>query len=433
MFFATLRKFSGVFNLRLRLTLLYVLIFGVTTIVFNTVLFVSMMDTLQHDFDDALYNYAVDVSESIDIGPKGDLKFPPLRVDHGKILPFSLGTALIQVRHISGQILARVGDFGLWDPPYKRDFQSLSKGEEQVYRTVEDSQLIPNAEADSYRLVAFPLDSATNPQLILQVAVPMSLLETQFRNRLILLQIGIPLILLIAVLGGYFVSSRALAPVLRMIETAQAIDANELDQRVPVPRTKDEIRRLADTLNEMLNRIEKSFRSQERFVADASHQLLTPLTIMKGELEMMAKGSRSEQEVQTFILSAQEEVESLSRIVQDMLMLARVDAGLGSLQFQKVYLDDVILEALSRCEKAARHKLIRLIFDLKGDEADRGPVRGDPDLLQNMLINIIENAVKYSPREKSVRIELVWSQDEIEVQIQDHGPGIPPKETALYL
>jgi hypothetical protein len=428
MFFANIRKLTSRFSLRLRLTVVYVIVFGITTAIFNGIIFNSTMNALQGDFDDALFNYAVDVSASIDIGPRGDLTFPPLRVDDGKILPFALGTALIQVRHISGKILTRVGDFGEWDPPFHRDFQKLVNGEEASYRTIPNVELIPNAEADSYRLIGFPLDSATTPQLILQIAVPMSLLETQVKSRLALFQLGLPAVLLISILGGLLVSSRALAPVTRMIETAKSIDANELDQRVPVPAANDEIKRLALTLNEMLARIEEAFRSQERFVSDASHQLLTPLTIIQSELEMLSKGPRSEQEIEAFLESTQQEINALSRIVQDMLLLARVDAGLGALNLQTLNLDEVVTDALVRCEKAAKKNAIRLVFDLTGDAEFRGPVRADPDLLENLFINLIENAIKYSPRGQVVRIELKWSKDDIDVFVEDHGVGVPPSD-----
>lgn len=436
MFFAKIRKLTGRLShwslgrlsLRVRLTLLYVLLFGITTAVFNGVLFAFTMETLQQDFDDALYNYAVDVSGTIDIGPKGDLTFPPLRLDDGKLLPFPLGTALIQIRHVSGEILAKVGEFGRFDPPFRRDFQKLSNGEEAAYRTIHDTETIPNAEADSYRLISLPLDSAHEPQIILQIAVPMTLLETQIANRLFLLQAGIPLVLIIAILGGLLLSSRALAPLLQMVTTAKAIDATELDQRVPVPRAKDEMRELAQTLNEMLDRIQQAFESQERFIADASHQLLTPLTILKGELEQVRKGSRAPEEIEAFFRSTAQEVESLARIVQDMLLLARVDAGLGALKMRDLYLDEILMETLPRCERLAHAKSLRLVLDFQGDEGRRSTVRGDADLLSSMFFNIIENAVKYSPAGGTVRIELEWAASHSEIRILDQGPGIPPAE-----
>lgn len=410
-------------SIRLRLAIIFVFIFGATTIVFNMFLFKAMIDTLQQDFDDALFNYSVDVSEGIEIGIKGDLSFPPLRLDHGKILPFPLGTALIQVRHSSGAVLARVGNFGDFNPPYKKDFERIWKGEEATYRTINQIGNIPSAEADSYRLISFPLDNAAKPQLLLQIAVPMTLLETQVRQRLTLLQLGIPLVLIIATFGGIFFSTRALKPLKNMIQTAKEIKATELSKRVPVPNAKDEIRELTLTMNDMLDRIEQSFQSQERFVADASHQLLTPLTIMRGELELLQKTEKKD--IEGFIKSSLQEVDNLAGIVQEMLLLSRVDAGIGALNLQDLALDDVVFETLPRAERLANSKGIKLKFDINNESGDdRKMVRGDNDLLQNLIFNIIENAIKYSPNNEIVSITLNWKAQSSELVIQDNGAGI---------
>jgi signal transduction histidine kinase len=419
-----LRPFRKI-SIRLRLTLIFVLIFGTTTILFNAFLFIFMIQTLQQDFDDALFNYAVDVSQSIEIGVKGDLSFPPLKLDTGKVLPFPLGTALIQVVHASGTVLERVGEFGDFSPSFKRDFERLALGEEATYRTISNISKIPSAEADSYRLISFPLDNSNRPQVILQIAVPMTLLDTQINNRLKMLQIGIPIVLLIATLGGFFLSGRALAPVRRMIDTAQNIDASELYQRVPLPEANDEIKKLSLTLNDMLDRIQRAFQSQERFVADASHQLLTPLTIMRGELEVLKKHGFEKNDFDGFVDSTLQEIDSLAKIVKDMLLLARVDAGLGGLNFQEVFMDDLVIEAISRVEKIAAAKGIRLKFDIL-DQADARPaVRGDYDLILNLLINIIENSVKYSPKNELVTVTLTWDPHTSSVVVSDRGPGIP--------
>lgn len=417
-------------SIRLRLSLIFVLIFGSMTIIFNLFLFKMMIDTLQQDFDDALFNYAVDVSEGIEIGVKGDLSFPPLRLDHGKILPFPLGTALIQVRHSSGAVLARVGNFGEFSPPFKKDFERIWKGEEATYRTIEHIINIPSAEADSYRLIAFPLDNAAKPQLILQIAVPMTLLETQVSRRLALIQIGIPFVLLVAMLGGVFLSARALNPIRRIISAANQIKASDLSQRVPIPNAKDEIQTLAMTWNEMLDRIQQAFQSQERFIADASHQLMTPLAIMKGELERLQKTEG--QDIETFIKSSLQEVDNLSSIVQEMLLLARVDAGIGALNLQDLSLDELAVEALSRCEKLARAKNISLKMTIQNEtDGDRKLVRGDNDLLSNLVINIVENAIKYSPTNEVVTTTVIWKENESILIVDDHGPGIPEEQLPL--
>lgn len=415
-------------SLRGRLTLLYVVVFGVTTVAFNAWMFNHTMDTLQKEFDDALYNYAVDVTSSVEIGPQGNLTFPPLRLDDGKILPFALGKALIQVRHISGEILARIGEFGEFSPPTPDEFIQLPNGETGSFETIDDVRRIPSPQARTYRLISLPLDSGENPQLILQIAVPMTLLEMQFENRFDLLRIGIPIVLIIAILIGYLVSAQALRPLGRVIETAKSIDAGDLRQRLPVPKANDEIRSLALTLNDMLERIEKAFRSQERFVADASHQLMTPLTILKGELELTMKGTRDPGELDTFLQSAHQEIETLSRLVQDMLVLARVDAGVGALKLKEIALDELLLEVLPRCERIATSKSVRLIFDLVGAETEHGVVHGAPDLLENLMMNMIENAIKYSPQGAAVRIALRFSENEVEFSVRDRGPGIPDAE-----
>lgn len=422
--FKPFRKIS----LRLRLTLIFVLIFGATTIAFNSVLFLFMIQTLQQDFDDALFNYAIDVSQSIEIGAKGDLNFPPLKLDTGKILPFPLGTALIQVVHASGTVLERIGEFGGFNPSFKKDFERLSLGEEATYRTISSISKIPSAEADTYRLISFPIDNSNRPQVILQIAAPMTLLETQIDNRLTLLQIGIPLVLLISTLGGFYISSRALAPVKRIIQTAQNIDARELDKRVPTPEADDEIKKLSLTLNEMLDRIQQAFQSQERFVADASHQLLTPLAIIRGELEILKKQGLSERNLDGFVDSTLQEVDSLSKIVKDMLLLARIDAGLGALTLQVISMDDLIVDAISRVEKIAKAKNIRIKFDIIDHADERKTQRGDYDLLLNLLTNILENSIKYSPENEVVTVSLLWQKDTTEVVITDRGPGIPPDQ-----
>lgn len=418
-----IKKLFPNISIRLRLSLLFVIIFGAVTVIFNMVLFNVMINTLQQDFDDALFNYAVDISESVEIGVKGDLNFPPLHLDHGKILPFPLGTALIQVRHSSGAVLARVGNFGEFTPPYKKDFEKIWAGQEATYRTIENIHNIPSAEANSYRLISFPLDNAAKPQLLLQIAVPMTLLETQIHRRLTLLQVGIPFVLLVATFGGVFLSARALKPVNTMINTAKEIKASDLSQRVPIPEANDEIRKLALTLNDMLRRIQQAFQSQERFIADASHQLLTPLTIMKGELELLAKTEKKD--VDAFIKSALQEVDNLSNIVQEMLLLARVDAGIGALNLQELSLDELVLETLARCEKLAESKNIKLKFNINNETSDdRKMIRGDNDLLQNLIINVIENAIKYSPNNEVVTLTLNWKNEVSELIVEDNGPGI---------
>ena len=383
-----------------------------------------MSQALQKEFDDALYNYAVDVSESVTLNSTGDLAVITPEVDKQKIYPFSLGTALIQIRAISGKVITQVGEFSDLNIPYRNKFKRLEKGEEDVnFETFYKAADPGTNDIDSYRAVNFPIDNSPVPQLILQVAVPMTFLEGQIRTRKVFIEILIPLILVVATAGGYFLSTRALKPVTEIIRKAHDIEAMNLSERLPVPKAKDEVHYLAKTLNEMLERIEGSFRSQERFVADASHQLLTPLSIMKGEMETQLKI-----EAHPVLHSALQEVDHLISLVKNMLLLARVDAGIAGLQFSEIFFEEVILEAIGRAEKVAKPKGVKITFNMRSelsDSAERPRIRADEDLLLNAIFNLIENAVKYSPAGESVAVELLWKKDTQTLSIRDYGPGLP--------
>jgi signal transduction histidine kinase len=430
-----LKRLSRGLSIRTRLTLLFVTIFGSTLVLFGIVTFDFLSTSLLKEFDDALYNYAVDVSEGVVLNPAGDLAVSSANVDQAKIYPFSLGTALIQIRHINGTVLSQFGNFGNLNLPYKKDFQKLAKGEETTFGTITKLEGLPNKEAPSYRVVSFPLDNSPVPQLILQIAVPLAFVDTQIHNRRILFETAIPLIILISTLASFFLSSRALAPVQDIVQKANDIGATQLSHRLPVPEAKDEVRSLALTLNEMLGRIEQAFQSQERFVADASHQLLTPLTIMKGELEQTLKttiiGSDDKKTMSSTLSSTLQEVDHLISLVKNLLVLARVDAGLGAMNLQELYFDEIILDAISRSEKLARAKEIRLKFDIRnrsGREDLHPKIKGDEDLLQNLVFNLLENAIKYSDNSTSVAVELEWNASEQTLRVQDQGPGIPENQ-----
>ncbi|WP_409477677.1 sensor histidine kinase [Pseudobdellovibrio sp. HCB154] len=410
-------------SLRVRLTALFVVIYGSTTILFSLFAYYKLNESLLHDFDNALYNYSIDISQTIEYGPSIDLNLPQLIMEEGKIFPFPSGTALILVRHISGEILSRSGNFGLFLPPFQTEVKKILKGADSAYVTINDTDVIPEAEANTYRVITFPLDSETNPTLFLQIAAPRVTLETQTRQLKNILQFGLPAVLAVAILAGLFFASRALRPVQEMIQFTNRLRAEDLHERIPLPGTRDEIRKLAETLNEMLERIEKAFTSQERFVADASHQLLTPLTILKGEIETNARSTQDEAQQKVY-KSLLQEVDNLSRIVKDMLLLARIDAGESALQFSEIYLDEILIDVISRLQRLAKTKNIQISFDLLNQE-QRAPILGDADLLINLVMNLIENSIKYSPEGQAILVKLDWEKSANKLTVEDFGQGIP--------
>ncbi|MES2800989.1 MAG: HAMP domain-containing sensor histidine kinase [Bdellovibrionota bacterium] len=410
-------------SLRVRLTALFVVIYGSTTILFSLFAYYKLSESLLQDFDNALYNYSIDISQTIEYGPQIDLSLPPLVMEEGKIFPFPSGTALILVRHISGEILSRSGNFGLFLPPFQSEVKKILGGADSAYAMIDDTDNIPDAEANSYRVITFPLDSETNPTLFLQIAAPGVTLETQTRELKNILRFGLPAILFVAILAGLFFASRALRPVQEMIQFTNRLGAGDLHKRVPLPNAQDEIRKLGETINEMLERIEKAFTSQERFVADASHQLLTPLTILKGEIETNARAT-ADLDQQKVYKSLLQEVDNLSKIVKDMLLLARIDAGENALQFSVLYLDEVLIDVISRLQKIAKTKNIQIALDFLNQD-QRQPISGDADLLTNLVMNLIENSIKYSKENQNIIVKLEWLNGTNKLSIEDFGQGIP--------
>lgn len=413
-------------NFRVRLTLIFALIFGVMTISFNLLVFDYSIDGLKRDFDDALYNYCIDISESVENQiSKGPVNVGSIELDQQKILPFSLGTTRILLRNREGKVLSQFGNLGDYLPPFEDQLEKIKTGTDVTFKTIYDIGNLPESESDSYRLITFPIENY-NPQHFLQVLAPRTLLETQINNRLQVIQFGIPLAILISMFLGYFLSGRALIPVRDIITKTHGIRANVLSERVPVSPVRDEFRQLALTMNQMLDRIEKSFQSQERFVADASHQLLSPLTILKSSLEARLSTANLDNETKEYLLGQETEVQHLIDIIKDMLLLARLDAGLHVKMFASIHLEEILLKVVASLQKRAQSHQQKIVFNIIDNDRPSPKVTGDADLLKHLFYNLIENAMKYSPPHSQIHIDLVWEDQNSIVKVVDEGPGISP-------
>ncbi len=412
-------------SLRLRITALFVVIFGATFLVFAFLVFRTTLRSAEKSFDDALYNYAVDVFDKISLGPEGNLSVETPFLDREKIYPFPLGTALIRVRNTEGQIISEVGDFGDFDLPFQNDRLRILAGNRFSFRTLENLGDLPNQEAQSYRMLTVPIDNSPIPVLYLQIAVPRTVLEAQSDETLFLLSLLIPLSLLVATLGGYFLSARALRPVHAMTSQVRHFSPADLTQRVSVPVAKDELRALALTMNDLLERIQRAFQSQERFIADASHQLQTPLALIRAEIESEQIQKHLHASATRSVL---QEVDHMSRLIKDLLLLARAEAGGGALNMQAFFLDELVLETLSRLDTLARKRNIRLLCNIEENHLPRKSLRGDPELITTLIFSLLENAVKYSPSDSSVSVKVQWKKDREALVVADEGTGVPETE-----
>jgi heavy metal sensor kinase len=228
--------------------------------------------------------------------------------------------------------------------------------------------------------------------------------------------------LLLAGTGGYFLARKSLAPVVAMGEQARHIGATNLHDRLPVLNAKDELGQLATTFNDLLDRLDRSFERQRRFIADASHELRTPLAILRGEAEVaMSQHGRKAEDYLESLGILHEETSRLIKIVEDLFTLTRADSGQNLLSPEDVYLEEVVAECAHSARTLAREKNI----ELRVDASSECLVRGDQALLRRMILNLLDNAIKYTAEGGRVEIACRATNTGFEVEVTDTGPGIP--------
>jgi heavy metal sensor kinase len=233
--------------------------------------------------------------------------------------------------------------------------------------------------------------------------------------------VAIPLALICAGLGGYFLARRSFAPVVDMGRRASAIDSESLDTRLVVRNTGDEMDELASVFNEMLGRIERSFVQQRQFMADASHELRTPLASLRAEASVTLSQARTGPEYELSLAQVRDDARRLSAIVDDLFTLARLDAEDGILQRQDFYLEELVMECVGRLHPLAQDRGLSLTFQ----PSVEARCSGDPALIDRVVTNLLDNATKYTPRGGAVRVELETCDGRHLVRVRDDGPGIP--------
>jgi heavy metal sensor kinase len=227
--------------------------------------------------------------------------------------------------------------------------------------------------------------------------------------------------------ASWLMARRSLAPIGRMAREARKLTAASLDQRVALPAGKDEVAELASTINEMLDRLERAFRAQERFIADASHELKTPLSVLLGEAQILLQQVRTPEEYDRFVASVQDEMRQMARLVDSLLILARADAGFRLEASSPVAVNEAVTDAVQRCEAAARQREVRLVPNLAPPTQAQPElaVSGDAALLRAMLENLIRNAIRHSPPEDVVEVGVSGGPQEVAITVRDRGPGVP--------
>jgi two-component system, OmpR family, sensor kinase len=307
--------------------------------------------------------------------------------------------------------------------PRLPDLAAIPDDEVYLYTAAEERDA-----DDRHRLAVrrVRIPPAGTPFIVL-ASQPLEAVEQELESLREILYFAAPAALLLAGLGGWFLARQGLAPVAAMARSAREIGAGSLDRQLPVANPRDELGQLATTFNELLARLDAAFGEQRRFMADASHELRTPLSVMSTAAGVTLKKERREEwEYREALQMVAEQTRRLSRIVQDMFTLARADAGRYPLRKQTLYLNDLLAEVARAGGMLASAKGVTMELSNLPEAA----FHGDEDLLRQMLLNLVDNAVKYTPAGGAVRLALGRRGGWYLLSVSDTGPGIPEEARA---
>jgi heavy metal sensor kinase len=268
---------------------------------------------------------------------------------------------------------------------------------------------------------SLPFTTRDGGRCLIEVGAVEEPIESVRHGLILTLLLGLPVVIAVAIAGGYLMTQRALKPVDDITRSARRITSHNLSERLPTLNTGDEIERLSVSLNDMIMRLDESFQHLSRFSADASHELRTPLTILHGELEAIVQQPGLEPEVREAIGSALEETKGLAKIVESLLAISRLDTGEVWMERERLDLAELTTTTAEQMRLLAEDRHIALICD-----TDRWvEVEGNRARLKQVVVNLLDNAIKYTPENGSVNVHVSATNGRAVLEIEDNGVGIP--------
>src|SRR5262245_28452653 len=413
-------------SVRSRLTLLYVMIFGVLLGAFGLFLYALIRKDAHDRFDLSLTMTARTVANL----------FHQEMIENGQEERVATAHALREYQQPSmflaifhdDRLLAANRNQNAESPPVDKH-PAAAAAKEFLARAVAKRDPVLTTIAingqDEWRLVAYA-PGVEIAEFVIVAAESRRELIDQMRALREIFLLSLPVMQLMAGLAGYLLARKSLAPIASMTAQAERISAENLDERLQVKNNGDELGKMARVFNDLLARIESSFEGMRQFTADASHELRTPLAIIRGEADVALSQDRGPGEYRETLVIIQDEARLLSGVVEDMLALARADAGQRRLEVEEFYLIYLIEECGNSARALALNKNLSLDFESSGDIA----FRGDEELIRRMVINLLDNAIKYTPGGGSVSVKL-WREDgRIKLRVTDNGIGIPAEAAA---
>lgn len=426
-----MRMLGRISSLRLRLVALYVVIFVLLQAIVMLTAGLAGRAMINERFDQHLIGETKTIAgalESLDRGiiSQGGARQVSSEAEH-LLLSFGAREYFIQLRDVDDRII--------WQSQNLRGVVlPLLEGEaaERVSITPvrvtshEFARILPHG--DELDIVTLDVDPVHEIPYTIQVAADRSRTENAWRTTFFVLIAFATISVVIAGIASWLMAGRYLSPLRSIAQQAESFSFKRMDQRVSIPSATDELAELVDIINRMLDRLERDMRTQRQFIANVSHELKTPLTIMLGEARKQLRQMEASPAEGGFAELVAEESRRMFRIVEGFLILADAESGEGHDIAMPVDIEDVVLAAVGAAGPPARKRDVHIVPMVPDDaELAESVVLGDFDLLESMIRNLIQNAVRHSPEGESVVVQVRPSRNDnhVDIVVRDHGPGIP--------
>ncbi len=396
-------------SIRVRLTLWYLLIFGSLLVVFSIYMYSLVSNDMHKRFDASL-----------------------LRTSQSMANYFSEFRDRDNVEEEARETINSLKE-GRESAAIFREGNLLAANNDDVVAAVTSTRILDTSPPD--RKTAFATQREVNKRLVVYpfqkkgvnyvsaVLEPLDKLEGQIGHIRKLFLFGFSAVLLLAAAGGFVLAQKSLQPMVTISAQAEQINARNLSERLNVAHPGDELGRLAGVFNALLARLDTSFGVMREFMADASHELRTPLTIIHGEAQVSLSHAHTADEYRQSLAIVRDQAKRMASIVSDMLALARADAGEQQLSMEDLYLNDLVTES---CH-AAQALVVQKGIELKCEPSDDLLFHGNEELLRRMIVNLVDNAIRYTPSGGSVSVKLSSEPLVAHLTVSDTGIGIPPE------
>ena len=404
------------FNLPIKwkLTLWYGGILALILVTFSSGVYIYFKNSLQKSIDTKIKSIAEVLASSMT-----ETHNQSLFGNFERYLENALGKKpkgkFIQIIDASGKIGARLNDLEAEAVPVS--FVTLEKAlkGEIVYETIETAR-------PRLRMITMPIVEHKKIISIVQVGSSLEEFEDTMKRLLIIMIISIITSISVTIVVGYFMAKKTMKPVDQIRRAAVNISSNNLDERIDIKGRKDELGRLAETFNAMISRLKDSFQRINQFSIDVSHELKTPLTILKGETELALRKERTNEEYKRSMQSNLEEIDRMSRIIDDLLLLSKTETKDIGMNLEKVDLRDLLADVCMNMKLFGENKGVEIVVK----ELEDIRLVGDELKLRRMITNVVENAIKYGHRGGHVIVSSYKQNGFACVNVEDDGPGISP-------